>query len=81
MLLLVIVVASHVGKEVHGPTEELLSDRVDQSGNWSFLGQLVNLVDELSNAAGVVLSGLWDENHITLHVSSSFVVLAVGNLP
>merc|ERR1711981_1014541 len=28
-----------------------------------------------------MLSGLGDEHHVTLHVSSSLVVLAVGDLP
>jgi len=54
---------------------------MEQSGNWSFLGQLINLVDEFSNTTGVDISGLGDEDHVTLHVSSSLVVLSVGDLP
>lgn len=50
-------------------------------GDWGFLGQLVKFVDELSNTAGVLLASLWNENHVTFHVSCGFVVLAVGNLP
>jgi len=76
-----VVVASHVGKEVHGPAEKLLSKGMNKGSDWSFLSQLIDLVDELSDAAGVMLSGLGDEHHVTLHVSSSLVVLAVGDLP
>ena len=52
-----------------------------EGGDWGFLSQLVKFMGEPSNTGGVLLTGLWDENHITLHVSSGFVVLAVGNLP
>ena len=52
-----------------------------EGGDRGFLGQLVNLVDELPNTIAILLTGLWDEDHVTLHVASGFVVLAVGNLP
>jgi hypothetical protein len=80
-LLLMIVVSSDVADEVHGPSEKLLTKRVDNGSDWSFLGQLMNLVSEFSNTACVVLASLWDENHVTFHVTGGLVVLSVGNLP
>lgn len=54
---------------------------MDEGGNWSLLGQLVELMDELSDTGSIVLTSLGNENHITVHVSSRLVVLAVGDLP
>ena len=80
-LALVVVVSSHVGEQVHGPSKELLAERVKEGRDWSFFGQLVDFVHKLSNAARVLVSSLWDENHVTFHVPRGLVVLAVGNLP
>lgn len=77
----VLVVASHVAKEVHRPAEKLLTNGVDEGSNWGFFGQLVKFVGEFSNARSILVTSLWDENHISVHMSSSLVVLAVGNLP
>ena len=54
---------------------------MEHGGDWGFFGQLVDFVNELSNTVGVLLASFGNENHVTLHVSSSLVVLAVGNLP
>ena len=80
-LTLMIIVASNVTKQIHGPSENLLANRVKKGSDWSFFGQLIEFVDKLSNTAGVHVTSLGDENHVTLHVSGGFVVLAVGNLP
>lgn len=80
-LLVVVVVAGNVGGEVHQPTSELLGDGVDSGGDGSLLGELRKLVDHLSNSGCVDLTGLWHENHVAVHVASSLVVLAVGDLP
>jgi len=80
-LLVVVVMASDIGAEVHQPAAELLEDHVRGSGNGSLLGELGKLVDKFTNTAGVSLASLWQENHVTLHVASGLVVLAVGDLP
>lgn len=54
---------------------------MDQSCNRSLLGQLMELVNHLSDAVGILLASLGNENHVTLHVSCRLVVLAVGDLP
>lgn len=80
-LALVEVVAGSVGEDIHGPAEELLEDRVDQSGNWGLLGQLVELMNRTADTTSVLLAGLGDENHVALEVAGGLVVLAVGDLP
>lgn len=80
-LLFVVVVAGGVGDQVQGPAEELLANHVQSSVNRGLIGQFRNLVHQPSNAAGVNLQCLGQENHVTLHVASSFVVLSVGDLP
>jgi hypothetical protein len=80
-LTLVVVVASDIGEKIRRPAEKLLPKGVDEGSDWGFLGQFVQFVNEFSNAAGVLLAGLGDENHITLHVSSGLVVLTMRNLP
>lgn len=44
-LTFVVVVASNIPKQVHGPAENLLSDGMDDGSDWGFLGQLVDLVN------------------------------------
>lgn len=43
-LLLVVVVAGDVPEEIHWPSEQLLSDQVTGSQDWSLLHQLVHFV-------------------------------------
>ena len=38
-------------------------------------------MDEFANSIGKQLAGARNENHVSLHVGSSLVVLAVGDLP
>lgn len=81
LLALVVVMASDVGKQVHGPSEGLLADRVKEGGDGRLLGQLVELMDHPAHTACELLAGLGNEHHVALHVSSGLVVLAVGDLP
>jgi hypothetical protein len=80
-LTLVVVVAGNVRGEVHQPSTELLGEHVDSGSNWGLLSQFVELVNQSANTGSVDLTSLWHENHVTLHVAGSLVVLAVGDLP
>lgn len=80
-LLLVVVVASDVSDEVQRPAQKLLANGVNKGGDWSLLGQLVDLMDHLANSGGIIIASLGNEDHITLHVSGGLVVLSVGDLP
>lgn len=81
VLTLVVVVASNVEEKVHGPAEKLLAKRVDDGSDRGFLGQLMDFVNKFSNATSILLASLGNKDHITLHVASCLVVLAVGDLP
>lgn len=81
LLVLVVVVSRHVGEEVQPPPRQLLANQVEQSSNGGLLGQLVELVHEPGDAAGVHLARLGDEDHVLLHVAGGLVVLAVRDLP
>lgn len=80
-LTLVVIVTGDITKEIHGPSQELLSNGVDQGCNRGLFSQLVQFVDHFSNTAGINLASLGNEDHITLHVSGGLVMLAVGDLP
>lgn len=80
-LTLVEVVTSDVGQKVIGPSDELLTKKHRKGINGSLLGELRYLMDQPANAVGVILPGTGDKDHISLHVGSSLVVLAVRNLP
>jgi hypothetical protein len=54
---------------------------VKKGCNRGFFSQLVKFVDKFSDTAGIYLAGLGDEYHITLHMSSGLVMLAMGDLP
>lgn len=81
MLTLVVIVASSIGEKVHWPAQEVFTDGADNGGDWGFLSQLMKFVNEFSDAGSIILASLGYEDHITLHVSSCLVVLAVGDLP
>lgn len=76
-LALVVVMARHVTEEVHGPAEELLAKRMEEGRDRGLLGQLVELVDHTADAAGVLVAGLGDEDHVALQVAGGLVVLTV----
>ena len=80
-LALMEVVAGDVGDEVVGPANELLQEKHGEGEDGRLLSQLRDLVDEAANTAGVLLTGPGVENHVLLNVSSTLVVLAVGELP
>lgn len=80
-LTLVVVVAGNVGQEVVGPANELLANKHEKGVDGSLLGQLRQLVDELAETASLLLAGAGHKDHVTLHVASGLVVLAVGHLP
>ena len=80
-LLVVVVVAGDVEEEVHGPASNLLTDHVDGGVDGSLLHEFVHLVDGSASAGSEDLTGLGDEDHVTLHVAGGLVVLAVGDLP
>lgn len=80
-LTLVVVVAGNIEEEVHGPAEQLLSDRVEEGSDWSLLSQLVQFVDHLPNTTRILFSSLGNKDHVTLEVSGGLVVFAMGNFP
>jgi len=80
-LTLVVVVASDVGNKVQRQSEKLLPNRMEQSSNRCFLGQLINFVDKFSHTASVLGTSLGNKDHVTLHVSCCLVVLSVGDFP
>lgn len=80
-LLVVVVVASDVEEEVHGPATDLLADHVESGVDGSLLKKLVHLVDGSAGAGSEDLASLRHEDHVALHVASGLVVLAVADLP
>jgi len=80
-LTLMVVMASDVGEQVHGPATNLLGEQMDSGCDGSLLGQLSKLMSHLLDARAVDLPGLGHEHHVALDVTGSLVVLSVGNLP
>jgi len=80
-LALVVVVAGDIAKKIHWPAQELLSNGMEQGGNGGLLSQFVKFVHQFSDTASIHLASLGNEDHVTLHVASGLVMLAMGNLP
>lgn len=80
-LLCVLVVAGDVHEDVQRPSDELLTNEMKHSRNWSLLSHLVDFVHGLSNPARVLLTSLRYEHHVAVHVAGRLVVLAVRDLP
>lgn len=80
-LALVVVVASNVADDVQRPSSKLLPDAVKKRSNGRLLGQLIDLVDQLSDTRSIHLSCLGHKNHIALNVASGLVVFAVRDFP
>ena len=47
-LVQMIVVASHIAKQVHLPSANLLSEQLDQGGDWRIFGQLMQLMQKVT---------------------------------
>jgi hypothetical protein len=75
------VMSSNVCNKISWPTSELLDDELNESVNWGLFGQLVQLVQELALASSKFTPSGGNKDHIPLHVASSFMVLAMGDLP
>lgn len=80
-LALMVVVAGDIGHEIVGPANELLTDEHGESEERGLLGELRHLMNHLAEAGSMLLASSGDKDHITLHVSSSLVVLSVRDLP
>lgn len=76
-LTLVLVVASHVGDQIHGPAAQLLGNQVISRGDGGFLSKLLELMKQVSTLGGVLLLGRWHKHHVSLHVTGCFVMLAM----
>lgn len=76
-LTLVLVMASHVGDQIHGPAAQLLGNQVIGRGDGGFLGKLLELMKQVSTFGSVLLLGRWHKHHISLHVAGGFVMLAM----
>jgi len=80
-LLLVLVMAGDVAENVCWPTDELLTDEMEERSDGGILSELVELVGELAETRSVDLFSGRVEDHVAVKVASGLVVLAVGNLP
>lgn len=80
-LVLMVVVAGHVGEEIHGPTDQLLGKKVDGGHNGGFLRQLVELVEGLAQTRCILFAGLGHKDHVPSNVARGLVMLAVRDLP
>jgi hypothetical protein len=80
-LNLVLVVAGDIGEEVHWPTKELLADEMNCCGEGGLLSKLIQLVKQVASARAKLLLRLRDKYHVSLHVASGLVVLAVRDFP
>lgn len=81
LLALVVVVAGNIGHEVVGPADELLENEHEQSESRSLLSEMSELVGHLAEARSLLLASAGNEDHVTLHVAGSLVVLSVRDLP
>lgn len=80
-LALVVVVASHVGQQVVGPANQLLSEKHDEGHDGGLLAELRQLVGQLAETGRPLITSLRDEDHVTLNVAGGLVVLAMRDLP
>lgn len=73
------LLTSDVSRDVHDPTEQLLGNQGPQGNDRRVRGNLLN--DRGTSVLDELISGLRNENHISVHVASSLVVLRVRELP
>lgn len=80
-LIFMLIMTSDIGDEIQGPTGKLLANQVQKTDDWRLLGQFVQLMGEFANLAGILLSRLGYEDHVTAHVAGGLVMLSVRDLP
>lgn len=80
-LALVVVVPSDVERDVQDPSSELLSNHMASGIDGSFFHQLRQLMGIVAISRGIHFAGFGYEDHVTIDVTSRFVVFAVRDLP
>ena len=80
-LALVIVVASNIASKIHPPADQLLSNHRSRREDGCLFHQFRKLVGVITHLGGIFLASFWNKDHVTLKISSGFVVLAVRDLP
>lgn len=76
-----VVVSSHIGKEVQWPATQLARNDVACSVERSLLEELVHLVQQPPGPCSVLLARAWHKDHVAGHVAGGLVVLGVRDLP
>ena len=80
-LLSMVIMTSHIGEQIGWPAAELLGDHYANGVNRRLLQQFVHLVDREASGLSMFLPSSRCEDHVSLHVASRLVMLAVANLP
>lgn len=80
-LLMMMIMACHVRNQVPGPTDKLLTNEHDGGIQRSVFEQLMHLMHEVAHLSGVRLASPRHKHHISFHMASCFVVLAMANFP
>lgn len=78
---LMIVMTGSIGRNIHGPSNELLSNHGNGSDNRCFLHELGQLVGIITQLGSVLLSGLGHKDHVALQMASSLVMFTVRDFP
>lgn len=76
-----LVVTSNVGEEICWPATDLLVEQMESSSQRCLLSQLMQFVGKSTNTSSELVPSLWHKHHITLHMTCSLVMLAMGDLP
>lgn len=80
-LRLVVVVAGDVEEEICGPPSELLDKQGIDGDDGGLFGEFLDLVNKVASLAGILVLGDGHKHHVAGHVSSGFVMFAMGDLP
>src|SRR5579871_6445779 len=67
-LPLVVIVTSHIRHKIPWPSEKLLNQAPEQSGNRRLLHYLANFMYLTTNISSILLSSFGYENHISRHI-------------
>lgn len=80
-LLVVVIMASHVGSQIPRPSTNLLGDKQHCGVDRGVFEELMHLVYEEASSRGLRLASPRRKHHVPLHVASCFVMLAMADLP
>lgn len=73
--------SSHIQDEIHLPSQQLVSDKLEKGDNGCFLGEVLQLLNADISLRRQIILGPGDEDGVLFHVTGVAMVASMCDLP